>query len=89
MHLANKRAFISGSTQGIGYSIAKALLREGVAVVINGRDASRVQLAVKSLEAEVPGGRVAGIAADFTEATHVQRLLDSLGGVDILVNNVG
>ncbi|MDQ1058428.1 NAD(P)-dependent dehydrogenase (short-subunit alcohol dehydrogenase family) [Arthrobacter globiformis] len=89
MQLANKRAFISGSTQGIGYSIAKALLREGVAVVINGRDDSRVQQAVKNLEAEVPGGSVTGIAADFAVAAQVQRLLAALGGVDILVNNVG
>ncbi|MCQ6270135.1 SDR family NAD(P)-dependent oxidoreductase [Pseudarthrobacter sp. R1] len=89
MQLANKRAFISGSTQGIGYSIAKALLREGVAVVINGRDDSRVQQAVKNLEIEVPGGSVTGIAADFSDARQVQRLLAALGGVDILVNNVG
>lgn len=87
--MANKRAFISGSTQGIGYSIAKALLREGVAVVINGRDDSRVQQAVKNLEAEVPGGSVTGIAADFADSAQVQRLLAALGGVDILVNNVG
>jgi NAD(P)-dependent dehydrogenase (short-subunit alcohol dehydrogenase family) len=89
MQLANKRAFISGSTQGIGYSIAKALLREGVTVIINGRDDSRVQQAVKNLEAEVPGGSVTGIAADFADAAQVQRLLAALGGVDILVNNVG
>jgi NAD(P)-dependent dehydrogenase (short-subunit alcohol dehydrogenase family) len=82
-------AFISGSTQGIGYSIARALLAEGVAVVINGRDDSRVQQAVKNLEAEVPGGSMTGIAADFADAAQVHRLLAALGGVDILVNNVG
>ncbi|MBH0130402.1 SDR family NAD(P)-dependent oxidoreductase [Salinibacterium sp. NK8237] len=89
MQLENKRAFVSGSSQGIGYSIAKALLREGVAVVINGRDDSRLQQALTNLQAEVPGGNVTGIAADFADAAEVQRLLDSLGGVDILVNNVG
>lgn len=89
LQLTNKRAFISGSTQGIGYSIAKALLREGVAVVINGREDSRVKQSVKDLEAEVPGGSVTGIATDFADAGQVQRLLDALGGVDILVNNVG
>lgn len=89
MQLAHKRAFISGSTQGIGYSVAKALLREGVAVVINGRDESRLQQSVKNLETEVPGGNVIGIAADFANAAEVQRLLAALGGVDILVNNVG
>ena len=89
LQLTNKRAFISGSTQGIGYSIAKALLREGAAVVINGRDESRLQHAVRRLEADVPDGRVTGIAADFTDAAQVQRLLATLGGVDILINNVG
>lgn len=89
MQLANKRAFVSGSTQGIGYWIAKALLREGVAMVINGRDDGRLQQSVKNLEAEVPGGRVTGIAADFADAADVRRLIDSLGNVDILVNNVG
>ncbi|WP_154606345.1 SDR family NAD(P)-dependent oxidoreductase [Arthrobacter sp. AQ5-05] len=89
MQLSNKRAFISGSTQGIGYAIAKALLQEGAEVVINGRDASRLQQSVKNLQAVVPGGVATGIAADFTDASAVQRLLSSLGAVDILVNNVG
>ena len=89
MQLTNKRAFISGSTQGIGYSIATALLHEGAAVVINGRDEARVRRSVQNLEAQVPGARVSGIAADFAEAAEVQHLLDSVGAVDILVNNVG
>lgn len=89
MQLADKRAFISGSTQGIGYAIARGLLREGAAVVINGRDESRVRRTVKKLEAEVPGGKVSGIAADFADAAQVQHLLASLGDVDILINNVG
>lgn len=89
MRLASKRAFVSGSTRGIGYAIAKALLREGVEVVINGRDQRRLDDAVLNLEAEVPGGTVTGIVTDFADAAEVQRLLASLGPVDILVNNVG
>jgi NAD(P)-dependent dehydrogenase (short-subunit alcohol dehydrogenase family) len=89
LQLAGKRAFISGSTQGIGYAIARTLLREGAEVVVNGRDDARVHDAVRRLAAEVPGARVTGIAADFGDAAEVQRLLDSLGHVDILVNNVG
>jgi NAD(P)-dependent dehydrogenase (short-subunit alcohol dehydrogenase family) len=89
MQLAGKRAFISGSTQGIGYSIARALLLEGVTVVINGRDDSRVQHAVGMLQADVPGADVSGIAADFADPAQVQRVTDSLGGIDILVNSVG
>ncbi|MFQ4150172.1 SDR family oxidoreductase [Arthrobacter sp. LAPM80] len=89
MQLATKRAFISGSTKGIGYSIAEALLREGVSVVINGRLESRVESAVQKLRLDVPGANVSGIAADFREPTQVQHLLGSLGNIDILVNNVG
>jgi NAD(P)-dependent dehydrogenase (short-subunit alcohol dehydrogenase family) len=89
MQLTNKRAFISGSTQGIGYAIARALLHEGATVVINGRDEARVRRSVRDLEAEVPGARVSGIAADFADAAQVQHLLDAVGAVDILVNNVG
>jgi len=89
LQLTGKRAFVSGSTQGIGYAIARALLGEGVAVVINGRSAGRAQDAVRQLEAEVPGAEVSAIVADFADPAQVRRLLVELGDVDILVNNVG
>jgi NAD(P)-dependent dehydrogenase (short-subunit alcohol dehydrogenase family) len=89
LQVSGKTAFVSGSTQGIGYAIAQALVVEGAAVIVNGRDADRVQAAVSRLEAAVPGATVSGIAADFGDAAQVDRLLGSLGEVDILVNNVG
>lgn len=89
LHLMGQRAFISGSTQGIGYAIARALLGEGAAVVINGRDESRLQDAVQRLSIEVPGAVVSGIVADFADPAQVETLLAGLGDVDILVNNVG
>src|SRR5215213_10803239 len=89
LQLAGKTAFVSGSTQGIGYAIAEGLLREGVSVVINGRDEGRLHTAVDRLTGAVPGAVVSGIAADFEDPEQVSRLLDSLGEVDILVNNVG
>jgi len=87
--LAGTRAFVSGSTQGIGYAIAEALLGEGATVVINGRDEDRVRAAVDRLRASSPGGDVSGIAADFEDPGQVRRLLGLLGDVDVLVNNVG
>ena len=89
MKLQDTRAFISGSTQGIGYAIAEALLREGVTVTINGRDQTRVEAAVGRLEAAVPGADVRGLAADFADPHQVATLVERLGDVDILVNNVG
>lgn len=89
MGLARKRAFVSGSTQGIGFAIARALLREGAAVVVNGRAEPGVREAVARLEGEVPGAQVTGVAADFADPDQVRRLLGELGDVDVLVNNVG
>lgn len=87
--LQGKRAFISGSSQGIGYAVAAALAAEGVEVVLNGRDAGRLDDAVGRLRDEQPGARVSGLAADFSDASEVTRLTETLGDVDILVNNVG
>lgn len=87
--LQGKRAFISGSSQGIGYAVAAALADEGVEVVLNGRDAERLDGAVERLRDERPGARVSGLAADFSKASEVARLTEALGDLDILVNNVG
>ncbi len=89
LRLEGKKAFVSGSTQGIGYAVAQALLAEGAEVVVNGRSPERVDVAVRELRAAVPGGIVHGLAADFTEVEEVRRLLEALDEIDILVNNVG
>lgn len=87
--LSGKRAFISGSTQGIGFAIAAGLGAEGATVVINGRDEQRVAEALESLRSLVPGCDVSGIAADFADPEQIHALLDALDPVDVLVNNVG
>ncbi|CAN5292822.1 SDR family oxidoreductase [soil metagenome] len=84
LELAGKTAFVSGSTQGIGFAIAQALADEGVSVTINGRDEGRVRSAVERL-----GAGARGLVADFGDPEQVKRLLAELGHVDILVNNVG
>ena len=83
LQLRDKHAFISGSTQGIGYAIATALAAEGAKVVLNGRDPTRTDAAVARLREEVPGADVSAIAGDVSAA------LGDLGDVDILVNNAG
>jgi NAD(P)-dependent dehydrogenase (short-subunit alcohol dehydrogenase family) len=89
LELKGKTAFISGATQGIGYAIARQLLKEGVAVTINGRDAAKTAAAVQQLQQEFPGEEVQGIAADFSDPISVDALLQQLPAVDILINNVG
>ncbi len=88
LRLEEKRVFVSGSTEGIGFAVARACLAEGASVVVNGRTEEGVARAVTRLADLVPGGTVSGLAADLADAGRTQDLLDRLGEVDVLVNNV-
>ena len=89
LQLAGKKAFISGSTQGIGYAAARALAAEGAAVVLHGRTVERVDQAVARLQAEGHGVEVSGVPFDVARDDEAREAIDSLGPVDVLVNNVG
>lgn len=89
LQLKGKRALVTGSTCGIGWATARELAAEGACVVINGRDPARLASAVARIQAEVPGAAIDGVQADLSSAAGCQRLLDAVGEVDILVNNLG
>lgn len=89
LKLKDKIAFISGSTAGIGFAIAKRFLVEGAKVVINGRTKEGVDHAVNDLKKSFPDASVSGIAADFSKVDDVNKLLNELPEVDILINNAG
>ena len=89
LQLNSKRAFISGSTKGIGRAIAKTLAEEGAEVIINGRSQDSIDEAIKTIKAEVPQAKITGIPCDFAKPEEIDALLKQLGTVDILVNNVG
>ena len=87
--LKNKRAFVSGSTKGIGFAIAKTLADEGAEVVINGRSQDSVDEALAKLKNGENEAKISGIACDFSKTEGIENLLKKLGHIDILVNNVG
>ncbi|WP_312393768.1 SDR family oxidoreductase [Chryseobacterium sp.] len=89
LELTNKKAFISGSTQGIGLAIARQLLEEGTEVIINGRQRGKTENAVLELKKDFPDAKISGIAADFSNKEEVNNLLEQLHDIDILINNVG
>ena len=89
LQLNGKKAFISGSTQGIGYAIAQQLLAEGADVIINGRHEEKTQQAAAKLKEEFPNKKISAIAADFADKEQVDTLLGKLPDIDILINNVG
>jgi gluconate 5-dehydrogenase len=89
--LSGLQALITGSSQGIGYSLAVGLASAGASLLINGRDASRVNAAVESLRAS--GYRASPLPFDATDPEAVATAVDSAeaqhGPIDILVNNAG
>jgi len=89
--LDGKVAIVTGGSRGIGAEIGARLAEDGAAVVVSGRDADRLQRAVRDLEAR--GGAALGIAADAASREDCERLVSTarqhFGRIDILVNNAG
>ena len=84
LQLQNKTALVTGSTKGIGFSIARALAAEGASVILNGRSQTSVEKAARQI-----GSGARGIAADVSTAAGCAALIAQAGHVDILINNAG
>ncbi len=90
--LSGKAAVVAGSTKGIGRATALALAREGMRVVVSGREQQSAQAVAKAIAQETDG-QVLGVAADVSTASGAAKLIDeasrAFGGVDVLVTNAG
>ena len=92
--LGDKIAIVTGSSRGLGLASARALVAEGCRVCICAR--GEEQLAQAAIEVEAMAkkpGMVAAVQADVSTEAGVQlvieRTVETFGGLDILVNNVG
>jgi 3-oxoacyl-[acyl-carrier protein] reductase len=89
--LEGKTAVVTGGSRGIGAAVAALLAERGAAVVVSARDADRLEVAVKELEAM--GAAAVGVAGDVSRREDAERVVDTarerFGRVDILVNNAG
>ncbi|MCQ1836001.1 SDR family oxidoreductase [Neorhizobium galegae] len=89
--LTGSRALVTGSSQGIGFALARGLAEHGASIVLNGRDRARLDTAAGQLKET--GATVSVSDFDVTDAEAVKRGVDAIeaevGAIDILVNNAG
>ena len=91
MLLKDKKAFITGGSQGIGKAIALVLAEAGADVAIGGRNLEKLNLVAEELQST--GRRILPIQVDITQAGNVRdafsRVNSEFARLDILVNNAG
>src|SRR5258706_5026947 len=85
--LQDQRALVTGATAGIGRAVALQLARQGADVIVHGRDTVRGAATVDAMTHA--GGRGRFVGADLADAVELQRLVDDVGELDVLVNNAG
>jgi len=91
LKLAGKRALVTGSSSGIGAEIARTLAREGVSIVVHGRNVERAEAVAEQIRQA--GGVAAVVCGDVSNdeggASIAAGALAAFDGIDILVNNAG
>ncbi len=86
--IVGKRAIVCASSRGLGRACAASLAANGVDLVLNGRDAARLDAVAKEIAAET-GVVVTTVPGDIAEPSVQARLLAACDAPDILVNNNG
>lgn len=92
LEITDDTALVAASSSGLGKATARVLVREGADVVVNGRDAEKLDTTVAELQS-VGKGAVVGVRADLTVASEIEALVEEtveeFGGLDHLVTNAG
>ncbi|MGM7671616.1 SDR family oxidoreductase [Microbacterium sp. A93] len=90
LKLAGLWAIVGGSSQGLGYACAAALVDEGVNVVINGRRLDVLKNAADELARRAGDHvRVIAVAGDLAKSDTRERIINACSAPDILVTNSG
>lgn len=92
MDIRGKVALVTGGSRGIGRAIARALVADGVNVVVTGLSGANLSAARRSIEEAGPGS-VETLQADVRKHEEVARAVNAavsrFGGLDIVINNAG
>ena len=87
--IQGKWALVCAASKGLGKGCARALVLEGVHVVITARGDEALQATAQELRALAPGVQVRAVAGEITSAAGRAAALAAAPHIDILVNNAG
>jgi 3-oxoacyl-[acyl-carrier protein] reductase len=91
LKIEGRVALVTGSSKGIGEAVVRGLAREGVIVVVHGRNKTKTEEVAHDIIDQ--GGRAHVVIGDLTNDDEVQRLVDKARAlvkpVEILINNAG
>lgn len=87
--LHHRTALVTGSTKGIGKAIAIELAKEGVHVLINGRQEEEVEQTVQELKSRFPATSPQNATADLANIRQREALCAKFPHIDLLINNMG
>ncbi len=82
-----RRVLITGSTRGIGRATAERMAQEGDEIILHGRRADEVEVAVAALGGRAPA--VSGVSGDLGDRLALARIAEEAGDVDVLINCAG
>jgi gluconate 5-dehydrogenase len=89
--IEGKIVLVTGSTGGLGFTFARGMAQHGARVILNGRNAEKLESRMRDLEKE--GLKASGYVFDVSRADEVKtackQMEKELGPIDILVNNAG
>ena len=89
-NLKGKKTLITGSSQGIGYALAKGLDAAGAEIILNGRNKNKLDQAAKSL---TPKHNLYQLSFDVTDQNETNKAINKfeneIGPIEILINNAG
>lgn len=90
--IKNKVAFVAASSKGLGKAVAKEFVKEGVQVIINGRNESSLEKAKIELDA-IGNNEVMAVQGDLSVEEDRIRIIETInekfGNIDILITNTG
>ena len=86
--ISGRKAIVCASSRGLGKACARSLAEAGCEVVINGRDAKKLEATAAEL-ISLTGGKITAVAADVATPEGQKALLAACPAPDILINNNG